>query len=150
MSHVSLKSLDLSIRKVFILMLLLETYSMNQTDILGLCMTNFEDQTDVSHFSVRGYFNITWKIPSERCRAYHFNKKLKNLFFEKFGLKAFVKWAWLFYNMSSFTTKTLAIEIYDTCNLFHATGPFLQKTRAFLMFSRGIERDQWHEIDKWK
>ena len=36
-------------------------------------------------------------------------------------------------------------------NPFHSTGFFLypwkqQKTRGFLMFSGGIERDQWHEI----
>ena len=40
-------------------------------------------------------------------------------------------------------------------NPFHTTGLFLYflKTRGlFLMFSEGIERDQWHEMDqciKW-
>ena len=33
-------------------------------------------------------------------------------------------------------------------NPFHASGLFLYplKTRGFLMFSGGIERDQWHEM----
>ena len=34
-------------------------------------------------------------------------------------------------------------------NLFHGTGPFPpenKKISDFLMFSRGIERDKWHEM----
>ena len=44
---------------------------------------------------------------------------------------------------------------YFHINPFYATGLFLytlivlrhQKTRGFLTFSGGIERDQWHEMD---
>ena len=77
------------------------------------------------------------KLSVKLVKIFIFQKELHQTFIR---LILLVLWSVHFFN--------------SVINLFHAFGLFLYLLKTsenlwFLVFSEGIERDQWHEIEKW-